>query len=112
MRPFRRSNGSGQQISHVESVAQSSYLLHIHHNKTINLRILFLIETAISQGHICGCCAAGHGLILILFLGFVASCCEIVVGNFSMISVFLSEVVQGASRVLSLSCEDCWLAES
>ena len=85
MRPFRRSNGLGQQISHVESVAQSSYLLHIHHNKTINLRILFLIETAISQWHICGCCAAGHGLILILFLGFVASCCEIVVGNFSMI---------------------------
>ena len=33
-------------------------------------------------------------------------------GQFLNDIVFLSEVVQGASRILSLSCEDCWLAES
>jgi hypothetical protein len=61
--------------------AKSSYLLYIHHDKTVNFRILLLIETAISQRHVCGCCAAGRGLNAIVFLGFVADGRGIEKGN-------------------------------
>ena len=55
-----------------------SYLLYVHHHEAIDLRILLLVETAICQRHICGCCAAGRGLIVVvLFVCFVASDCSV-----------------------------------